>query len=340
MTPLAVDALEGALRARNRILGIGIYPNPMGYFGPGGLEESEAACAGANRDLLAFLRPAPGGGVDGIASAPARTLSPRHVGRRWRFDSPLPSGDRRNDRVELRVLRPRRRPAERRVIVFHHPLYQKRWLAWEWFLADVLERFPVAMLAAPYHLSRIPAGQFAGEGTVNPNPWRLFTAIRQWCADQAAALRVLREVAGLEPVAVAGYSLGAFQSILASAAGVLDLPLAAIASTNRYAFGVHEGVLAHGLRKAMEAATVDRARLERMTESLQAERWAPQVKQPVLWIHGRWDRVDPPPSGERLEAALRPARSVHLDSGHATVVFERRRVGAALLEFLSDNGVS
>lgn len=336
----AVEALEGWLRLRNRLVGVGEHADAMRHFGPGGVEEAEALCAEANLDLLGFLRPPAALEPARVEGAPARPLSPRHLGTVYRFDSPIPSGHPGNDRVELRVLRPRRRSHERRVVMFHHPLYQKRWPVWEWFLADVLERFPVAMMAGPYHFRRRLPDQFAGEGAVNPNPWRLFESIRQWCWDQKAASALLRETCGLTPVAVMGFSLGAFQSLLVAATGDHTLPIVSIACTNRYAFGVHEGVIARGLRDGFERAGIDRARLERMTESLQLERWAPRVHQPVLYVAGRWDRVDPPPSGERLEAAIRRRRSMLVDAGHATVVLERRSVAPAILEFLDEASVS
>jgi pimeloyl-ACP methyl ester carboxylesterase len=59
----------------------------------------------------------------------------------------------------------------------------------------------------------------------------------------------------------------------------------------------------------------------------------------VLYIAGRHDRVDPAPSGERLERALSPRRSVWLEAGHATVVLRRDRVAREILEFFDEIGV-
>jgi len=57
MTSAQVHAIEGCLRLKNRILGIGWHRNPSRHFGPGGVEEAERLCAEANADLPAFLRP-------------------------------------------------------------------------------------------------------------------------------------------------------------------------------------------------------------------------------------------------------------------------------------------
>ena len=85
---------------------------------------------------------------------------------------------------------------------------------------------------------------------------------------------------------------------------------------------------------------IDETRLVRMTDSIQLERHMPRLRNhPVLYIDGIYDRVDPPPSLERLEAALRPARSVHLPAGHATIVLYRRRIIREISLFLTEQGV-
>jgi pimeloyl-ACP methyl ester carboxylesterase len=175
----------------------------------------------------------------------------------------------------------------------------------------------------------------------NPNPWRLYEALRQWAWDHKALMNALPEAAGLEPAAVVGFSLGAFNSVLAAATGALpDLPLVTVASTKRYAHGLFEGALGGGTVDGMRRAGLDRERLERMVDAIQLERYAPALAgRPVLFIAGKHDRVDPAPSGERLEKALSPRRSVWLDAGHGTVVLQRERVGREILAFLEEQGI-
>ncbi len=237
---------------------------------------------------------------------------------------------------------PSRHPrVDRKALVFHHALFQRYWGVWEWFLAPFAQRFPVVMMAAPYHFERTPRGWFPGEGTVNPNPWRLFESIRQWCWDQKALMTALPDATGLEAVAVVGFSLGAFQSLLVASSGDLaDVPLVSVAATNRYAFGLRHGVLGRGTLAGLRRAGIDGDRLDRMVDAVQLERYVPRLRgRPVLYIAGRHDRVDPPPSSHRLEAALAPTRSVWLDSGHGTVVLERARIAREVFRFLEDNGI-
>jgi pimeloyl-ACP methyl ester carboxylesterase len=258
-----------------------------------------------------------------------------------RFDSPRPSGNAVNDRVVARVIAARHPRPDRKALVFHHALFQRYWGLWEWFLAPFAQRYPVVMMAAPYHFERRPRGWFPGEGTVNPNPWRLYESIRQWSWDQKALMGALPDVLGLDPVAVVGYSLGAFQALLAASAGDLsNVPLVSVAATNRYAFGLRHGILGRGTLAGLRRAGIDGDRLDRMVDAIQLERYVSRLRgRPVLYIAGRHDRVDPPPSPHRLEAALGPTRSVWLDSGHGTVVFERARIGREVFRFLEDNGV-
>jgi hypothetical protein len=333
MTPAAVEALEGALRLRNRFVGVGEYPDPARHFDEGGFAKAAARCAEANRDLMRFLLPG-----TGALPRDARRDSESRDLETWSFLSPLPFVE--DDRVVVRVHRRAKLDPHRPAILFHHPLFQKRWEAWDWFLAPLVERAPVAMMAAPYHFRRTPRGEFAGEGYVNPNPWRLYSAVRQWMWDQAAARVLLEERLGLPVGGVVGFSLGAFQSLLLGAAGGLALPIVSIACTNRYGYGVFNSPIARGLREALARLGIDRESFERAVDAMQLERWAPRLRgRPVLWIAGRHDRVDPPPSSERLERALRPARSLHVDAGHATLVLYRAKVQEAIGEFFEECGV-
>ena len=194
----------------------------------------------------------------------------------------------------------------------------------------------------PYHFARAPRGWFPGEGMVNPNPWRLFEAIRQWSWDQQALMRALPEAVGLEPVAVVGFSLGAFQSLLVAAAGDLaKMPLVAVAPTNRYAFGLRHGVLGRGTLEGLHKAGIEGAKLDRMVDAIQLERYVSRLRgRRILFVAGRHDLVDPPPSPQRLEAELQPTRSVWLDSGHSTVVLERARIAREVFRFLEECGIS
>lgn len=322
----AVHLLENSLRLKNRVIGKGWHADPMRHFDAGGIDEAEQQCLSASEDFLSFIRP------------PA-DLRPSNatVGKTFlSFDSPLPSGRAANDRVVARIVpcaHPRR---DRKAIVFHHALLQKHWPVWEWFVAPLARRYPVVILAAPYHFDRTPPGEYPSEGMVNPNPWRLYQALRQWAWDHKALMNGMEELTGLEPAAVVGFSLGAFNSLLAAATGSLEgLPIAAIATTNRYAHGLFEGALGAGTVDGMRRAGIGRERLERMVDAIQLERYAPALAgRPVLFIAGRHDRVDPAPSSERLERALAPKRSIWLEAGHSTVALRRERVGREILEFL------
>lgn len=341
MKRVVIHSFESSLRLRNRLIGVGEHKEPFRHFGPGGVEEAEALCEGASRDLLSFVRP------EAAPDAHNRTVVPvKRAGRasgvlEIQFDSPLPSGNPMNDRVIARVIPAKHPRTDRKALVFHHALFQKYWGLWEWFLAPFARRFPVVMMAAPYHFERTPRGWYPGEGTVNPNPWRLYESIRQWSWDQRALMMTLPGAVGLDPVAVVGFSLGAFQSLLvASAGGVPVVPLVSVAATNRYAFGLRHGVFGRGMLSGLRRAGIDGERLDRMVDAVQLERYVSKLRgRPVLYIAGRHDRVDPPPSPRRLEAALGPSRSIWLDSGHSTVVLERARIAKEVFHFLDEHGV-
>src|SRR5262245_61132919 len=341
MRRVVIASLERSLRLKNRLMGVGQHREPFRHYGPGGVAEAETLCDEASRDLLAFIRP-----PDDLT---ARQLAVTRVPKsragsglvEIRFDSPRPSGREANDRVVARLIPARHPRADGRAIVFHHALFQRYWGIWEWFLAPFAQRFPVVMMAAPFHFERRPDGWFPGEGTVNPNPWRLYESIRQWSWDQKALMGALPQAVGLEAAAVVGFSLGAFQSLLVAAAGgIPDVPLVSVAATNRYAFGLRHGILGRGTLAGLRRAGVDGDRLDRMVDAIQLERYVSKLRgRPVLFITGRHDRVDPPPSPHRLEAALAPTRSLWLNSGHSTVMFERARIASEVFRFLEEQGI-
>jgi pimeloyl-ACP methyl ester carboxylesterase len=334
MRPVLVRAFENSLRFRNRLVGVGRHRDPFRHFGPGGVAEAEALCEAAGRDFPAFIRPPE-------TIVPAGVTIDARAGR-LRFDSPLPSGHEANDRVVARLIPARTGRADGRTIVVHHALLQRRWGLWEWFAAPLAARFNVVIMAAPYHFERAPAGWFPGEGTVNPNPWRMYESMRQWSWDQKALTSALRETAGLDPVAVVGMSLGAFQTLLVAAAGDLaGIPLVSIAATNRYAYGLRHGVLGADTLDGLRRAGIDGSRLDRMVDAIQLERYVAVLRgRPILWVAGKHDRVDPPPSAARLEAALAPTRSVWLDAGHATLLLERKRIAREIYRFLEEEGIA
>lgn len=338
--PRWVAAVEHVLHVRRALRGINRFADPYAFFGPGGIAEADALCAEANRDLLEFIAPP--------ARLPARRVEcnrlPRTLGRafarEYRFDSPLPSGDPINDRVEVRVLRHPSCRHNRRAILFHHPIFQKEWSLWVWFLAPLIRVAPIVLMAAPHHFSRKgPHARYAGEMAMNPNPARLFEAIRQWCWDHRATETLVGQELGLEVAAVIGYSYGAFQSLLLASAGKIPQPIVSIASTNRYAFGVSNGMLGRGLIEGMERVGIDLDMLFRLTDSLQLERHVQALRDhDVLYVRGVHDGVDPHPSLDRLEQALAPTESLRLDVGHATLVLLRDRVLAASIDFLRKTG--
>jgi len=340
MRRVVIHGVEHSLRLKNRLTGVGVHKEPFRHFGPGGLAEAETLCDEASRDLLAFVRPPDAPRVENLTVSPVGKGLRRRGLLEIRFDSPRPSGHAANDRVIARYIPARTPRADRAALVFHHALFQRYWSVWEWFLAPFAARYPVVMMAAPYHFERRPEGWFAGEGTVNPNPWRLYESIRQWSWDQQALMGALPEAVGVEPLAVVGFSLGAFQTLLvASSDERSQIPLVSVAATNRYAFGLRHGMLGRDTLNGLRRAGIDGDRLDRMVDAIQLERYVPRLRgRPVLFVAGRHDRVDPPPSAHRLEAALVPTRSVWLNSGHGTVVFERTRIAQEVFRFLDERG--
>jgi hypothetical protein len=258
------------------------------------------------------------------------------------FPSPLPSGIGPNDTVL--VHRYRANAASQGTILFHHPAFRTG-LAWiDWFTRPLRERFDVAVMEVPYHLSRAPEGTFSGERLINPNPIHLYEGLRQWMADQRALLAILEAEAAVgdpraRPVALVGYSLGAYLSMLYTRFDPA-LPVVAICGTNDYAMGVFEGILTTSLRACIESAGISREDWERLTRTLKLHLHAHELPADrFLLLSARYDRVEPFRSIERLIEALRPRRSVILPSGHSTtaVLFRRRIMNEAML-FIDELG--
>ena len=333
MLSSAVGLVERTLAWKNRFLGVGYHPQPQRYFDDGGVEEAERRCLATGENFLPFLLPPHDLRLPDVDRRVTTEGTQTVV--RLRFGSPLPHGDPANHQVRMRLyLPPGARPGDP-VAVFHHPLYQRRWTLWEWFLTDLRQRMPVAILAGPNHFERVAPGWFPGQGTCNANPWRFFEAIRQWTWDQQLAQDLLR-AEGLCPAAVIGFSLGAFQTLLlASAGGLPELPIVTIACPNRYAYGLEHGALGHTIVASMRQVGIDMPRLKRMVAALALERYVHVLRgRPILHVWGMLDPVDPQPSGKRLLAVLRPSRSVPLPAGHGSLLLFRRKIGQEMRAFL------
>jgi len=336
---MAVGMAEAMLRAFTRFRGIGRYPDPEQYFGPGGLAEARRLCAAVNRDPAGYFVPDPNASAGNPVILP-RQDRPKRVVEDIFFNSPVPSGRKNNDRVQVRLFRHHNTMDMTRVVFFHHPIYQNKWRMWERFLSPLIANIPVAFLVAPNHYGRTEPGDFPGEWTVNSNPYRFFEATRQWCWDQQAATNLLLDRFGLEQSAVVGFSVGAFHSTLLASFGSLDVPLISLASTNRYATGLIKGTIGPPILNAMKQVGIDHGLLEEMTDAMQLERYAPALRgRDVLMIRGLFDRVDPPPSLSRLEEALRPTRIVRLPTGHGTLLLHRKTVMDEILLFLDELGI-
>ena len=335
----AIDGLEACLRVLTRMRGIGAYPEPMRYFTSGGLAEARRLCAAVNRDPEGYFLPDPDAPYRDLESAPSVRRGSIVIQDLY-FNSPAPSGRPANDRVQVRLYRHDRSRDSGQVLVFHHAVYQDKWRAWEWFLDPLIRRIPVAFMVAPNHYGRRGRDEFPGEWSINSNPYNLFQAIRQWCWDQEATSNLLAASVGLRPSVVAGFSVGGFQATFLAALGGLDLPLISLATTSRYAYGIINGNIGGPILRAMARAGISPGMLEEMADALQVERYAHKLRgREFLMIRGLFDRVDPPPSMERLEAALRPDRVLRLPTGHGTLMFHRKAVTDEILLFLDDLGL-
>ena len=164
--------------------------------------------------------------------------------------------------------------------------------------------------------------------------------MRQWCHDHHAAVRLLRREAGLTTVAEIGYSLGGFQLLTLAGAGEIGVPMVTIAATNRYAWGLWNGVMGHNLKEAMRSIGIDYDRLLEMTREIQVERHVAGLRgRPILYVYGGQDPVDPSPSLDRLRRALQPRRTLLLPrTGHAAMALIPQRVMPEILRFLRDSG--
>ena len=241
--------------------------------------------------------------------------------------------------MRVRLYRRQGAPADR-VVLFHNPVYQRRYAHWEVFLRSLIERVPVALMAGPWHFERTGAGRFPGEGTINPNPYRLYESFRQWCHDHHATVRLLERQVQLRVVAEIGFSLGGFQILTLASAGEIDVPMVTMSATNRYAWGLWNGMMGQNLKAGMQAVGIDYERLLEMTRELQLERHVPALRgRPTMYVYGGHDYVDPPPSLERLREALQPTRTLFLPrAGHGGVTVRVRRVMGGVVDFLSETG--
>jgi pimeloyl-ACP methyl ester carboxylesterase len=333
-----IETMEWFIRTSGRMMGNGRFPEPARSFHEvGGVDAAEATLEEVHDRLLEWIRP--DGAV--LANLPSHLdqLTERRDedgGLDWSLPSLLPSGVPENDRAYARWVGDPDR-TDGRCLIFHHAVYQHQWPIWRRFLLPLAEQIPVLFVESPWHFRRKAPGERPGQRTVDPNPLNMYLAIRQWTAEQPLWLEAVR-ARGWRPLAIGGFSLGGFQTLLATAADVLDLPVISIAATNRYAWGLNNGYVGEAIVQAMAAVGIDRPRLERMARSAELERYVGNIDVPTLYIDGAWDRVDPQPSLDQLRDALNPTHAVRLPGAHGTLLLYRRRIAHEIVTFLRSIG--
>ncbi len=329
-----IETMEWFIRTSGRLKGNGNFPEPeRSFHEAGGVDAAEATLEAVHDRLLEWIRPDVT--LNGDLSSHLNQLIERkdeYGCLDWSLPSLLPSGIPQNDTAHARWIGDPDQ-ADGRCILFHHAVYQHQWSRWRRFLLPLAEHIPVLFVESPWHFRRKAPGERPGQRTVDPNPLNLYLSIRQWTAEQPLWLEAVR-ARGWRPLAIGGFSLGGFQTLLATAAGVLDLPVISIAATNRYAWGLTNGYVGDAIIQAMATVGIDIPRLHRMARSAELERYVGDIEVPTLYIDGAWDRVDPQPSLDQLRDALRPTRAVRLAGAHGTLLLYRRRIAREIVSFL------
>jgi hypothetical protein len=295
------------------------WQDPTRYFPAGETKPEDpsfdALLERINDDFPSWLDP-------GTIEAPAQVS---RSAARLEFASPQPSGVASMDRVTLKLYRAPVEPPPV-VILFHPWLFFALWLPVDWLLAPLVERYRVAVMVAPHHLSRSARGFVSGEGFVNPNPLRVFQGLRQWQADHLASSALLSREAGGAPVLSVGYSLGGY-GLLMNRLRAPRTPAVTICVTNSFSRGVFEGPRGERLREGVAAAGFTRERFEHMTRSLHLAHWAKEIGgEDLTWIHARHDDIEPSESLKEAREAIAPERTVELGGGHVTALLDRKKI--------------
>ncbi len=176
------------------------------------------ACRGTRPEAASARRSPDGGGAPAVAVEPVAPPAPATgvlVRRAW-FDSPLPSGDARNDRFPVEEHVP---PGEARAAIVVLPIWKGGVLLPERLVAAHLAArgYLAAIVPLPWQMRRSPPGVQSGDFTVSSDLPRTRRALLQAKADVRVVtdrLRALPEVRGGR-VGVLGVSLGAHVAAVA-----------------------------------------------------------------------------------------------------------------------------
>jgi dienelactone hydrolase len=135
-----------------------------------------------------------------------------------RFDSALPSGYLRNDRVHAKLLLPASDAPAPCVIVLH-PLRSKNDRLIRPLAVRLAEGGVAALLVTlPYHMERTPEGSKSGRMMITGDPAQIVLAFRQAIVDLRCAVDWLQTRAEIDPerLGVTGVSLGGILALLLS----------------------------------------------------------------------------------------------------------------------------
>lgn len=257
------------------------------------------------------------------------------------FDSPLPSGETRNDRCSGEYYYPLR-PTGKTYVIFVHGWRMNGFERLKDMFLDPFTRMNLHMLffSLPYHLKREPEGSsYGGELMVSADLERTVHAVRQAVYDLRALIRYVKAQGGR--VILVGLSLGGlFTNLTAAVEEQIDM-LISLFYANSITDSVWYTNPGQYIKKDLLKNGVTYEELRQYWVITEPSAYKPQLpKERMLLVSGQFDLYVPLEDSDRLwEAWGRPRRLVY-SCGHAGIAFQKERIARDVLAFLAGHGIT
>jgi hypothetical protein len=248
-----------------------------------------------------------------------------------RFLSPYPANNTVHGEADLHP-----EGSARAAVIFLHGYQMNSFAPLKWFAEDTAHSgVDIYYMSLPYHLRRAPQGTWSGMYALSADVERTVQSFRQGVLDLRSLITYVKTVKK-QKVALAGISLGAFTSCMASVVDERPDALVSILGGASLADMIWAGFSFRLIRSELRESGVLRANLEDWWRIMAPGVWRSRLaKEQMLMIAGEHDPIITPGNVTRLwEAWNEPLIHWH-PCGHASAGLYAREIGAQIKQFLN-----
>ncbi|MFV8826408.1 alpha/beta hydrolase [Alkalihalobacterium sp. APHAB7] len=199
------------------------------------------------------------------------------------------------------------------------------------------KEFNVYFPTLPYHFDRASNSLYSGEYMISANVCRTITAIRQAVVEIRALIQWLKENKGGKVILI-GISLGGYISNLVSLYEKEIDVLVSVMYANNLSYEIWHTPIGKHIKEDLKKNNFTYEQLQEYWSILRADEAKPLVpKDNILLISGKYDQYVTEQDANNLWLAWGKPRRLLYPSGHAGILFNRKKIAKDTMNFIEDS---